>query len=265
MFKKLITALTLACTALPVAAQDRFEMPVSGKILNGWLQSDGSRMAALKLELEPGWKTYWRTPGDAGIPPQFDWSGSENLHGVGIAWPAPRVFLTAGMRTIGYTDTFVLPMTLVPKTAGQPIELNAVIDMGICSDICIPHRMEISAVIDDANTKPTPAIAAALATRPFSAREAGVRDTSCSLSPTEDGLKIETRVSMPSAGGEEVVIVEPGIPGIWMSETDASRQGQTLVAVGEMMTSDGAPVSIDRSKVVITVLGDSHAVEIRGC
>lgn len=265
MIKNLLIAATMAATALPALAKDRFEVPVSGEILSGWQQPDGSRMAALRLELAPGWKTYWRTPGDAGIPPTFSWSGSKNLHGVGISWPAPEVFLTAGMRTIGYTDTVVLPLKLLPKTAGQPITLQAVVDMGVCSDICVPHRMKITAVIDDNNTKPTPAIAAALANRPFSAKEAGVRGTTCALRPTEDGLQIETRVSMPSTGGSEVVIIEPGAPGLWMSETEVSRQGQTLTAIGEMMTSDGAPVAIDRSAVVITVLGQKHSVEIKGC
>ena len=72
-------------------------------------------------------------------------------------------------------------------------------------------------------------------------------------------------MTMASTGGEEVVIIEPGAEGLWMSETETSRTGETLVAVGEMMTSDGKPVAIDRSDVKITVLGQKHAVEISGC
>ncbi|MEM7521083.1 MAG: hypothetical protein AAF307_08590, partial [Pseudomonadota bacterium] len=119
--------------------------------------------------------------------------------------------------------------------------------------------------IDDTNRAPTPAIAAALATRPYSAAEAGVRKATCALSPTEDGLQIETVVTMPALGADEVVIVEPGPRSIWMSETKTRREGQRLFAVGEMMRSDGGPVAIDRSEVVITVLGDGRAVEIKGC
>ncbi len=264
--KRALSALAIGCaSALPLSAGDAFDMPVKGEILPGWERADGTRIAAVRLTLAPGWKTYWRTPGDAGIPPQLDWSGSENLGGVGITWPAPEVFLTAGMRTIGYSGDVVLPIALAPKRAGEPITLQADLDIGVCSDICIPHQMTLSATIDDNNRKPTPMIAAALAAQPYSAKEAGVTSATCDLSPTADGLAIRATLGLPSAGGEEVVIIEPGQPGLWMSETKTTRNGRTLVAVGEMMMSDGAPVALDRSDITFTVLGSKHAVEITGC
>jgi len=265
MKNAICTALTLSCLAAPLAAEDTFELPVKGEILTGWLQPDGTRVVGLRMQLAPGWKTYWRSPGDAGIPPHFDWSGSENLNGVGVTWPAPVVFLTAGMRTIGYTGDVVLPIALAPQTSGEPITLNATVDIGVCSDICVPHRMTLNAVIDDTNTKPTPAIAAALAAQPYSASEAGVTSATCALSPTQDGLSIKATLGLPAIGGNEVVIIEPGQDGLWMSETQTSRSGTTLVAVGEMMASDGQPIAIDRSEVRITILGDTSAVEIKGC
>ncbi|MFK7836387.1 MAG: protein-disulfide reductase DsbD domain-containing protein [Sulfitobacter sp.] len=266
MITRLLSALALGCaTALPLSAENSFDMPVSGEILHGWQQADGSRIAALRIKLAPGWKTYWRTPGDAGIPPQFSWSGSRNLRAASVAWPAPSVFLTAGMRTIGYTGDVVLPIVLAPRKAGAPITVKANLDIGVCSDICVPHQMSLSAVIDDANTKPTPAIAAALAARPYSQKEAGVTSATCTLRPTSDGLAITATLGLPSAGGDEVVIIEPGQPGLWMSETVTQRKGARLTAVGEMMTSSGAPVAIDRSDIRITVLGKNHAVDIKGC
>ena len=266
MITRLVALLALAVTlALPVRAGDSFVTPVTGTVLPGWQQADGSRMAALRLTLAPGWKTYWRTPGDAGIPPQFDWSASRNLRSVAIHWPTPGVFLTAGMRTIGYRDDLVLPLTLVPRKAGEPIRLETTLDIGVCSDICVPHKMTLKAVIDDTNGKPTPVIAAALASRPYAASEAGVRSATCKLRPTRDGMEIEALLSLPPTGGEEVVIIEPGGSGLWMSETKTSRSGNILRAVGEMMTGDGSPVAIRRSDIVITVLGSRQAVEIRGC
>lgn len=240
-------------------------MPVSGEILPGWVQADGTRVIGLRMKLAPGWKTYWRSPGDAGIPPTFDWRGSENLKGVGITWPAPGVFLTAGMRTIGYEGDVVLPIALAPTRKGEPISLQATVDMGVCKDICIPHRMTLEAFIDDQNTKPTPAIAAALAARPYSAQDADVSYVTCALRPTEDGLAITATLDMPAIGRDEIVIIEPGQPGVWMSETQTERANGMLVAVGEMMLSDGSPIALDRDDVTITVLGQNHAVEIRGC
>ncbi len=266
MITRILSALVLSCaTALPLAAGDSFTVPVTGEIIDGWQQPDGTRIAALRLTLAPGWKTYWRQPGDAGIPPQFDWSGSKNLHGVGITWPAPKVFLTAGARTVGYSGVVTFPLTLAPRRADEPIELSADLDIGVCSDICVPHQMRLTAVLEGTNKKPTPAVAAALAARPLSAKEAGVKATTCALSPTADGVQIEARMRLPSTGGTEVVIIEPGQPGLWSSETTVVRQGGILVAKGEIVANGGGALALDRSAIRITVLGQKHAVDIRGC
>src|SRR6056297_1113481 len=90
--------------AAPASAHAEAAMPadvVRAEVLPGWTTGAGTRMAALRLTLAPGWKTYWRAPGDAGIPPAFDWSGSRNLKGVAFHWPAPDVFQSYGIRTIG--------------------------------------------------------------------------------------------------------------------------------------------------------------------
>jgi DsbC/DsbD-like thiol-disulfide interchange protein len=238
---------------------------VTGEILTGWQREDGTRIAALRLTLAPGWKTYWRAPGDAGIPPEFDWSGSDNLRGVGITWPTPEVFLTAGMQTIGYSGDLVLPLALAPRAAGAPITLAVDLDIGVCSDICVPHTMTLNAVLDGSNTAPTPAIAAALAAQPYSAKEAGVSSAICTLTPTSDGLQIDLAIEMPSAGGHEVVVIEPGQPGLWMGETQTVRQGGRLAATGTLMSNGGAPIALERSAIRITVLGKTHAVDIKGC
>ena len=70
----------------------------------GWQMQNGHHMAGLSLQLAPDWKTYWRAPGEAGIPPLFDWSGSTNVQSVRVHWPSPVVFHLNGMQTIGYHD-----------------------------------------------------------------------------------------------------------------------------------------------------------------
>ncbi|MCH8998360.1 MAG: hypothetical protein IID48_08850, partial [Proteobacteria bacterium] len=64
----------------------------------------------LHFKLEPGWKIYWRSPGEAGYPPSVDWSGSENLAEVRLNWPVPRRFSLFGFETFGYYDEVVLPV-----------------------------------------------------------------------------------------------------------------------------------------------------------
>ena len=266
MIKRMLSAalLTLGLGA-PLQAQGVPENAVMAEIMPGWLRADGSRVAALRLTLAPGWKTYWRAPGDSGIPPHFDWSGSRNLAGVGISWPAPSVFREGGVRTIGYQDTLVLPLTLAAKRPGKPVAVNLSLDIGVCRDICIPAQLSVSADLDDTNTTPIPAIAAALAAQPYSAKEAGVKHAKCVLRPTSMGMEIEAQLSLPHAGGREVVVIEPGPTNLWMSETDIVRNGNQLVATGDLAAYEGGGIAIDRSEVKITVLGKNHAVEIIGC
>ncbi len=93
----------------------------------------------LQFELEPGWKIYWRTPGQAGIPPELDWSGSDNLAAAEIRWPVPHRFTLFGIDTFGYSDSVVLPIRARLERAGAPARLEAQLTYLICSDICVPH------------------------------------------------------------------------------------------------------------------------------
>src|SRR5690606_16306285 len=133
----------------------------------------GTHMAALRVTLASGWKTYWRAPGDAGIPAQFDWSESDNLGAVALHWPTPSVFHQNDMTSVGYHNQVVIPIELTPRRSGGPIALSAQIEMGVCEDICIPVSVRVSAVLPATPTRPDARIRAALADRPMTAREAG--------------------------------------------------------------------------------------------
>jgi DsbC/DsbD-like thiol-disulfide interchange protein len=104
----------------------------------------GSRSGAVLLggiafRLQPGWKTYWRTPGDSGVPPRFDFSKSENVEAVTVLWPAPMIFDDgAGGHSLGYHDQIVLPLRIVAKNADKPVTLRADINYAVCEKLCIP-------------------------------------------------------------------------------------------------------------------------------
>ena len=104
----------------------------------------GSRSGAVLLggiafQLQPGWKTYWRTPGDSGVPPRFDFSKSENIEAVTVLWPAPMKFDDgAGGHSLGYHNQFVLPLRIVAKNADKPVTLRADINYAVCEKLCIP-------------------------------------------------------------------------------------------------------------------------------
>ncbi|WP_299691417.1 protein-disulfide reductase DsbD domain-containing protein [uncultured Tateyamaria sp.] len=254
-----------ALTALPMPASAGDFDPVTAEVLQGWTLPDGRRVAAVRLTLEPGWKTYWRAPGDAGIPPHFDWSRARNIADVDVSWPTPSVYHQNGMRSLGYTGQVVLPMHITPKRSGAPVRLRTKMSIGVCAEVCVPHTLHIDAMLDSADLSPTPAIVAALSDMPYAADEAGVVSAACRMAPTEHGMSIEAHVTLPHTGGTEVAVIEPGTPGVWVSEARTARQGDTVVAVSEMIHPDGGAFSIDRSNVRITILGGDYAVDIQGC
>ncbi|WP_171122680.1 MULTISPECIES: protein-disulfide reductase DsbD domain-containing protein [unclassified Ruegeria] len=257
-------ALTLSfLTSGPALAQVTGSV-VELDVLDGGRTAQGTYLGAMRLTLQEGWKTYWRAPGDAGIPPQFNWSGSENVGDISFTWPAPSVFDQNGLKSIGYQDQLVLPVEITPKNAAKPVRLRGTMDLGVCKDVCIPEQLGFDHTLN-ADAGRNPAIAAALAQRPFSAKEARVAHTSCRLTPTSDGIQIEARVTMPSAGGREIAVIEPGNSMLWASPPETERQGDTLVATSEVISESGGAFALDRSEIRITILGASHAVDIQGC
>lgn len=263
-----LTCLTLCLAAsllaqAPAGATTQDEV-LRASILSGWDTEAGTRMAALHLELAPGWKTYWRAPGDAGIPPLLDWSGSDNVAAIRLHWPRPVVFDLNGMKSIGYHDDLVLPVEVTPKDPAQPVTLRLRADLGICKDICMPAMLQIEAPLATA-APGTDAIRAALAARPARADQAQVTSVACQIEPIRDGLRITARIAVPAQGGAETVVFEPGHAGVWVSEAETVRQGGALTAVADMVPPEGRPFSLERDAVTLTVIGTDRAAEIRGC
>jgi DsbC/DsbD-like thiol-disulfide interchange protein len=260
----LLAALCCAALALPQTA--RALDVIAGEILPGWRLADGSHMAGLRLTLAPGWKTYWRAPGDAGIPPRFDWNGSQNLRAVEIAWPVPQIFDQNGMRSIVYADEVVLPLHVHPLRAGAPVRLDAEIELGVCEDICIPAALDVGGLLPADVSRPDPAIAAALAARPLSAAEAGVRRVACSVAPGARGLRLTAEIEMPRAGRTAAAVIETGDPEVWVSEPDLDRvSSDRLAATSVLEHMEGGAFALDRGALRITLLGAGVAVDIQGC
>lgn len=94
--------------------------------------------AGVEIRLAPGWKTYWRYPGDSGVPPQFDFAKSENLKSVQVSWPAPARIVEADGVIIGYRDNVVFPLRIEAKDPHQPVVLRLDLDYAICEKVCIP-------------------------------------------------------------------------------------------------------------------------------
>jgi len=124
-------------------------------------------MGGVAFQLQPGWKTYWRTPGDSGVPPRFDFSKSENIEAVTVLWPAPTKFDDgAGGYSLGYHDQVVLPLRIVAKNADKPVTLRADINYAVCEKLCIPVEASAELAIASVASTEDSALFAALDTVP---------------------------------------------------------------------------------------------------
>lgn len=266
----LAAALALAAaSALPLArtaaAQTTPDRVVAIDMLPGWLAEDGVRMAGLRLRLEDGWKTYWRAPGEAGVPPQFDWSGSENLRAVRVHWPAPQVFDSYGLRTIGYAEEVVLPVELFPVDPAKPTRIDGRMALGVCQDICLPVTLDYDATFAaDTPEAGSAAIRAALKARPRAGAALGP-PARCRVEPIADGLRLTVTLTLPDQGGDEAVVFEPGRTDLWVSEAEVLRRGGTLVAEADLVPPEGKPFALARGALRTTVLGRDGAAEYMGC
>ena len=135
-------ALSVACAAIEVRADDaspwQRDTHSAVRLLAG-SRSGAVLLGGVAIQLQPGWKTYWRTPGDSGVPPRFDFSKSDNVEAVTVLWPAPMKFDDgAGGISLGYKQQVVLPLRIVAKNADKPVTLRAHISYAVCDKLCIP-------------------------------------------------------------------------------------------------------------------------------
>lgn len=146
----------LACTATRAAQAaeasewDKGDRSAARLVAGAATRHDGKRVlrAGIELQLVPGWKTYWRYPGDAGVPPRFDFSGSRNVKDVEVLFPAPRRFEDAGQFSIGYTQDLILPLRITPQDPNAPASVKLKLDYAVCEKLCVPVDAQLELTLD---------------------------------------------------------------------------------------------------------------------
>ncbi len=101
---------------------------------------DSTLRAGIEIKLEPGWHTYWRYPGDSGVPPRFDFSHSENVAAVSVSYPAPHLISDDLGNSLVYTNNVTFPLRVTPRQAGTPVKLSVKLDYAICEKLCVPAQ-----------------------------------------------------------------------------------------------------------------------------
>ncbi|WP_300019757.1 protein-disulfide reductase DsbD [uncultured Roseobacter sp.] len=149
-----LLSIVLGCVSILVfdgahaAESETFSNPaVTARLISaedGIAPDAASVSLGLALEYGEGWKGYWRTPGEVGLAPEINWSGSTNLKSAELLWPAPERFEAFGIENFGYSGQVVLPIRARLEDAGQPLELRARVSLLTCSTVCVPHDFELS-------------------------------------------------------------------------------------------------------------------------
>jgi len=155
----------------------------------------------LEFRLAPGWKIYWRSPGDAGYPPRITWLERANLAAAEIKWPAPHRFSVLGLETMGYEGTVVLPLEARLERPGEPLALVAQVDYLACSEICVPHEATLALSLPAGPARPSEFVHAI---DRFNARvpgRAGAGEIAIERATLVAGAKPELRIAAVSRSG----------------------------------------------------------------
>jgi DsbC/DsbD-like thiol-disulfide interchange protein len=209
----LATAIFASSLSLASRAQDA--SPWQSDVHSAVQLLAGSRSGAVLLggiafQLQPGWKTYWRTPGDSGVPPRFDFSKSENIEAVTVLWPAPLKFDDgAGGHSLGYHNNIVLPLRIVVKSADKPVTLRADINYAICEKLCIPVEANAELAFTSVASTEDNALFAALETVPKPANIGDPNPLTIRDVKREGASEVVVDVVTPDAGGVNLFVEGP--------------------------------------------------------
>ncbi len=154
----------------------------------------------IEIRLDPGWKTYWRYPGDSGVPPSLDFAGSENVKSVTTLWPAPERFTDgAGGHSIGYVGDVVLLLDVALVDPSKPSLLHVKLGYAVCGTLCVPAQADLRLPLSGRAGTEEPALAAAKARVP--------RRVALGISPRVDGIAIRS-VRRELGGTRQRIVVE---------------------------------------------------------
>lgn len=241
MIRNYIAALLIsALGAAPAMAASEARVDGAAVALIAARAADGGLDLAIAIDLDPGYKTYWRQPGDSGVPPFFDWALSRGLTVQGVDHPYPIRFSDGYGTSLGHEGSIVLPVRAVVADQTAMVEIAVTIDLGICREMCVPVRVSLAKAL-----KPTDQDAAAA--REVAAARAALPvkvDAAASITPHPTDSR-RVRITIP--GAREVVVDGPAD---WALPIPAAVDG----AAGTFdMELDGMPKTATPSGTPVTV------------
>jgi DsbC/DsbD-like thiol-disulfide interchange protein len=225
---------------------------------------DAALRAGVEIKLAPGWKTYWRYPGDSGVPPRFDFAESRNVKSVAVAWPAPRRHRDESGTTIVYTDDVIFPLRVVPQDPAQPVKLILKIDYAVCANVCIPADGHAELDLDGAPSPLDTVLTDAEAQVP---KPAKLGDTAplAVRAVHRDGGGDHPRVVVDVAGPDPVDLFVEGPAPEWALPVPDPVAGAPTGLHRFSFVVDGAPpdAKIGGAVLTFTLTSGAGAIEVK--
>jgi len=228
----------------------------------------------IEVKLNPGWKTYWRTPGEAGLPPVFDWTDSENVKDVKIRWPSPIRFVASDIDNYGYENEVTFLAAVTPSILGEPVILRLKMDLLICNAICIPESFRLSLQIPAGEAKYSiagqSALAKALRRIPKSGEEENFSVKSIWLEKEDDkkiSFHVEAYATMAFGADADMFVEHPTFVSVGkpvFSYDPVTRKLDIEALVRSEATAEVLEKKLRRGLITLTVTDHDLAFERRG-
>lgn len=253
--KKLIFALMFL--ASPAMAQDYAApwtkaLKSEARLVSAGEARAGVLLAGMEIHLAPNTLTYWRNPGEAGVPPQFHFDGSDNLKSAKVLYPAPSLLFEGGIMAFGYESRVIFPIEVTPLDAAKPVTLKYMLDYAACEKICIPGTAEGTLMLQNAATPATPDVLASLARVPVA--QVFKADAALSVVSIEPAAASKHQFDVTIRAPEDAELFAEGQEGVYLSVKKTSPQHFTL-------TVDEAPPALEKAGITLTLVTKSAAIE----
>lgn len=219
--------------------------------------------AGVEIKLPPGWHTYWRYPGDSGVPPQFDFAGSQNLGFAKVLYPAPHLYSDEGGNTLGYKDAVTFPLQVTPQQPGRPVRLHVKLDYAVCEKLCVPAQGSAELTLAPGASAHNAALAAAEARVPkqVSAAQAGL-----TVKRVSDGPKPLVMVDLAAPAGADVQVFVEGPTPEWALPIPKPAPGAPAGHRQFGFELDGLPPGVDPKghfELTFTIVEGDRPIEVK--
>lgn len=219
--------------------------------------------AGIEIKMRPGWHTYWRYPGDSGVPPRFDFSGSENLKSAKVLYPAPSLHSDEGGQSLGYEGGVIFPVVVTAATPGKPVQLRLKAEYAVCEKLCVPAEGRVELPLNAGTSGEDAALKSAQAQVPELVPAA---DVGLTARRVNNGPKPLVMVDLTAPAGKPIQLFVEGPSPEWALPIPKPAQGAPAGHQHFAFELDGLPPGVDpkgQFDLTFTVVGGDRPLEVK--